>query len=39
MEHPFPRDGPVPVGKMAVVKTTIRVLNMNHPERVRFADS
>jgi hypothetical protein len=30
----FSRDGPLLVGKTAVGRTTIRVLNMNHPEAV-----
>ena len=32
----FAWDGPLLVGKTAVGRTTIRVLNMNHPEAVRL---
>ena len=32
----FAWDGPLLVGKTAVGRTTIRVLNMNHPDRVEL---
>jgi hypothetical protein len=32
----FAWDGPRLVGKTAIGRTTIRVLNMNHPEAVRL---